>query len=47
MVLQLGTDTIEACDFEISQSSSKLPAFFPRKTKCIHALQDIKDFSKF
>ena len=32
-----GTDTTEACDFEISESSSKLPAFFPRKTKCTPA----------
>ena len=27
-----------ACDFEISQTSSKLPAFSPRKTKCTPAL---------
>ena len=33
-----GTDTTVACDFEISESSSKLPAFFPRKTKCTPAL---------
>ena len=32
-----GTDTTVACDFEISESSSKLPAFFPRKTKCTPA----------
>ena len=33
-----GTDTTVACDFEISESSSKLPAFFPRKTKCTPAV---------
>ena len=27
MVPQLGTDTNRACDFEISQTSSKLPNF--------------------
>ena len=32
-----GTDTTVACDFEIGESSSKLPAFFPRKTKCTPA----------
>ena len=32
-----GTDTTVACNFEISESSSKLPAFFPRKTKCTPA----------
>ena len=32
-----GTDTTVACDFEISESSSKLPAFLPRKTKCTPA----------
>ena len=37
MVPELGTDTTGACDFEISQTSSKLPAFFPRKTKCTPA----------
>ena len=34
MVPELETDKIGARDFEISQTSSKLPAFFPRKTKC-------------
>ena len=33
-----GTDTTVACDFEIGESSSKLPAFFQRKTKCIPAM---------
>ena len=31
------TDTTVACDFEISETSSKLPAFFLRKTKCTPA----------
>ena len=35
-----GTDTTVASDFEISESSSKLLAFFPRKTKCTPALQE-------
>ena len=34
-----GTDTTVACDFEIGESSSKLPAFFPRKTKCTPAAE--------
>ena len=37
-----GTDTTVACDFEIGESSSKLPAFFPRKTKCTPALKWVK-----
>ena len=37
MVPELGTDTTGAYDFEISQTSSKLPSFFPRKTKCTPA----------
>ena len=32
-----GTDTTVACDFEISETSSKLPAFFLHKTKCTPA----------
>ena len=39
-----GTDTIVACDFEISESSSKLPAFFPRKTKCTPAVNTKRHF---
>ena len=44
MVPQLGTDKTGGCDLEISQSSSKLPAFFPHKTKCTLAPFDTKDF---
>ena len=33
-----GTYMIRTCDFEISQTSSKIPMFFLRKTKCTPAV---------
>ena len=40
-----GTDTTVACDFEIGESSSKLSAFFPRKTKCTPASYEVCGYS--
>ena len=40
-----GTDTTVARDFEISETSSKLPAFFLRKTKCT-PVRTVTNFSE-
>ena len=42
-----GTDTTVACDFEISETSSKLPAFFLRKINCTPAQMQMFVFVSF